>query len=116
MQRDMDLIRHVLLSAEAGPPYPKIDGFTSEAIRYHQMLAIEAGLVKGQHWTYYENATDIPSEVNVQGVTWQGHDFLAAIRDDNNWTKLKNYLAQSGKAVTLETLIAGAKALFGFAA
>lgn len=116
MQRDMDLIRQVLLSAEAGPPYPKIEGYTSEAIRYHQMLAIDAGLLKGKYYNYLDNVSDIPSNVSVQGVHWAGHDFLAAIRDDNNWNRLKKYLAETGKALTLETLVAGAKTLFGFAA
>ena len=115
MQRDMDLIRQVLLSAEAGPPYPDISGVPPEAVRYHQMLAIDAGLLNGQHRTYMDNVTDVPDVVMVQGVTWQGHDFLAAVRDDNMWTKLKKYLTDSGKAVTLETLVAGAKVLFGFA-
>ncbi len=115
MRRDMDLIRQVLLTAEAGPPYPKIDGFSPEAIRYHQMLAIDAGLIKGKYMSYMENASDVPSSVVVQGVEWAGHDFLAAIRDDSSWNKLKKYLIDSGKAITLETLIAGAKALFGFA-
>ena len=116
MQRDMDLIRQVLLAAEAGPPYPAIEAYPPQAVRYHQMLAIDAGLLQGQHRKYMENTTDIPDVVMVQGVTWQGHDFLAAIRDDNGWVKLKKYLADSGKAVTLETLVAGAKMLFGFAA
>ncbi|WP_457095886.1 DUF2513 domain-containing protein [Lysobacter sp. P5_B9] len=116
MQRNMDLIRQVLLSAEAGPPYPSIEDYPPQAVRYHQMLAIDAGLAKGLHRTYQENATDIPDVVVVQGITWQGHDFLAAVRDDNNWAKLKKFLVESGKAVTLETLIAGAKVLFGFAA
>lgn len=115
MKRDMDLIRQVLLAAEAGPPYPAIDGYTPEAIRYHQMLAIDAGLLKGKYLSYYENSSDVPSSVVVQGVEWAGHDFLAAIRDDTNWNKLKKYLVETGKAVTLETLVAGARVLFGFA-
>lgn len=55
MQRDMDLIRQVVLSAEAGPPFPNIDGYTEDAIKYHKMLAIEAGLLKGAKSTYAPN-------------------------------------------------------------
>ena len=115
MRRDMDLIRQVLLVAEAGPPYPQIEGYTPEAVRYHQMLAIDAGLIKGKYMSNMANTSDVPSNVVVQGVDWAGHDFLEAIRDDSKWSKLKKYLTDTGKAVTLETLIAGAKTLFGFA-
>lgn len=115
MKRDMDLIRQILFAAEAGPPYSAISGYTPEAIRYHQMLAIDAGLLKGKYLSYYEDTSDVPSSVVVQGVEWAGHDFLAATRDDTNWNKLKNYLTETGKAVTLETLIAGARVLFGVA-
>ena len=114
MQRDMDLIRQVILNVECGSPYPEIVGFTPQAIQYHQMLAIEAGLLNGTHGKFNENATEIPSYVFVEDVTWEGHNFIDAIREDNNWNKLKSYIAQQGKQLTIETIKAAAKVLFGF--
>ena len=114
MQRNMDLIRLVVLNAECGQPYPEIVGFTPQAIKYHQMLAIEAGLLNGTHGKYLENATEIPSFVNIQDVTWEGHNFIDAIREDSNWNKIKNYLVEQGKQVTIETINAAVKILLGF--
>ena len=114
MQRNMDLIRLVVLNAECGQPYPEIIGFTPEAVKYHQMLAIKAGLLTGTHDKYNENATEIPSYVFIEDVTWDGHNFIEAIREDNNWSKIKNYLIQEGKQLTIETIKAAAKILLGF--
>ena len=114
MQRDMDLIRQVILNIECGPPYPEIVGFTPQAIKYHQMLAIEAGLLNGTHGKYFENATEIPSYVNIQDVSWEGHNFIYAIREDNNWNKIKSYLTKEGKQLSIETIKIAAKTLLGF--
>lgn len=114
MQRNMDLIRQVILNVECGSPYPEIVGFTPQAIKYHQMLAIEAGLLNGKHGKYQENATEIPSFVIIQDVTWEGHNFIEAIRDDTNWNKIKSYLVQQGKQITIETIKSAATILLGF--
>ena len=102
-----------MLNVECGPPYPEIVGFTPQAIKYHQMLAIEAGLLNGTHGKYSENATEIPSFVNIQDVTWEGHNFIDAIREDNNWNKIKNYLVEQGKQLSIETILKAATILFG---
>ncbi len=114
MQRNMDLIRQVILNVECGQPYPDIVGFTPQAIKYHQMLAIEAGLLNGTHGKFNENATEIPSYVFVKDITWEGHNFIDAIREDNSWNKVKNYLTQEGKQLSIETINTAVKILLGF--
>lgn len=113
MQRDMDLIRKVMLAAEAGPPFPAIDGYTEDAIKYHKMLAIEAGLLKGLSLKDNTCHTDIPAAVSIKDVTWEGHDFIQAIRDDENWGKVKRFLADSGKQLSIEMVKVAVRALFG---
>ena len=113
MQRDMDLIRLVMLSAEAGPPYPPIEGYTQDAIKYHEMLAIEHGLLEGAVHKVHTHPTEIPGAVIVRGVTWEGHDFIDAIREDKNWTKVKSFLAEGGKQLTIETVKFAVLRLFG---
>ncbi len=78
------------------------------------MLAIEAGLLDGTHDKFLENATEIPSYVFVEDVTWEGHNFIDAIREDNNWNKIKSYLSQQGKQLTIETIKVATKTIFGF--
>jgi uncharacterized protein DUF2513 len=113
MQRDMDLIRKVVLSAEAGSPFPKIDGYSEDAIKYHRMLAIEAGLLKGAVLKDSTRQTEIPASVMVKDVTWEGHDFLQAIRDDDNWNKVKKFLAESGKQLSIEMVKIAVRTLYG---
>ena len=114
MRRDMDLIRKVLLAAEAGPPYPKIDGYSEDAVKYHQVLAIEHELLKGAVAKVHTHQTEIPGAVIVKGVTWEGHDFIDAIRDDTNWSKVKTFVADAGKQLTIETAKVAIGQLFGF--
>ena len=113
MQRDMDLIRKVVLAAEPGPPFPAIDGYTDDAIKYHKMLAIEAGLLTGQSRKDNTRHTEIPAAVMVKDVTWEGHDFIQAIRDDENWGKVKKFLADSGKQLSIEMVKVAVRTLFG---
>lgn len=113
MRRDMDLIRKVLLAAEAGAPYPKIEGYSDDAVKYHQMLAIEHGLLKGAVAKVHTHQTDIPGAVVLKGVTWEGHDFIDAVREDTNWIKVKKFVADAGKQLTIETAKMAIGQLFG---
>lgn len=113
MQRDMDLIRKVVLAAEAGPPFPKIEGYTEDAIKYHQMLAIQHGLLDGAVLKVHTHPTEIPGAVVIKDVTWEGHDFIDAIREDTNWTKVKSFLADAGKQLTIETVKFAVLRLYG---
>jgi len=49
----------------------------------------------------------------VQDVIWEGHDFLQAIRDDNNWSKVKTFFGDSGKQLSIEMVKVAVRALFG---
>lgn len=113
MQRDMDLVRKVVLAAESGPPFPPIEGYTDDAVKYHKMLAIEAGLLAGQSRKDHTRPTEIPTAVLITDVTWAGHDFIQAIREETNWRKVKAYVADSGKQLSIEMVKAAVRQLFG---
>ncbi len=114
MRRDMELIRKIMLAAEPGPSYATIDGYTDEEIRYHKKLAIEKGLLQGIYKDDSTQLSDIPRSVIVKGVTWEGHDFIQAIREDAKWEKVKKFLIEAGKDITIETVKEAVKVLFGF--
>ena len=76
MKRDMALIRLVLLAVEAGEDPDKIEGYDSDAIRYHQALVIEAGLAEGKMLDDLSNTTQVPANVFIKKLTWQGHEFI----------------------------------------
>ena len=100
MKRDMDLIRDLLIGIENDSRFNGLEfivpdtndnlgviGVTHhslEEIAYHLELLIEAGLVKGDI-----GARSIPA---VSRLTWDGHEFVANIRDASIWGKTKERL------------------------
>jgi len=113
MKRDMDLIRAVLLRAQQGDPNGVVQGYTEEEVKYHRALAIEKQLLKGRALKDHQKPTEIPAVVVVLDLTWEGHDFLDAIVSDTNWAKVKKFLADARKQVTIETVKFAIKQLFG---
>lgn len=97
MKRDDDCIRSLLLEAEADPsPFLLIPMHMSSSAedikrRYHATLLVDAG--------FFAQPGD-----STYRLTNQGHDFLAAIRDDNAWRKIKE-VAQSVGGFTLNMLM-----------
>lgn len=89
MKRDMDLIRTILIEIEdhenprAEVPI-KAPGYSPDQITYHLGLLYEAGLINALHASHLSGERWIP-----QSLTWQGHEFLDAARNDTVWQKLK---------------------------
>ncbi len=100
MQRDMNLIRRLLLSieAEASTIYRfDMDGVDDVEKWYHVSLLTEAGFIKGVTVRWAADGTG-PS-INLAGLvalTWEGHEFLDAIRDETVWEKTKEKARASG--------------------
>jgi hypothetical protein len=120
MQRDMDLVRKILKLVEAQENALNvgweiaIDGYTDEQIGYHIHLMGQAGLVISIDST---TMSDTSPSALVSSLTWQGHDFLESIKDDDLWAKAKKYvLAPAGGAaftVLTEWIKAEAKQRLG---
>jgi hypothetical protein len=87
MKRDIELIRLILLREQSGGTLIDLSGYDAGAIAYNSVLAIEAGLLRGQIFHEGGSPTAIP---NVSGITWAGHDFLDATRDSRIWKKVRN--------------------------
>lgn len=120
MKRDFDLIRQILIQLENEPTcsarlfardFPE---WQSETVNYHIWLLIQSGLIIGVC------NNDVPRE---QGfvcygacLTWQGHEFLATIRDNGTWQKIRTLLADKAVDLSLEAVkvaaAAGLKTLF----
>lgn len=113
MTRNMDLIRLIILEAAQGNLNGSIDGYADEEIKYNRMQAIEMGLLNGHVLQDFRRSTPIPANVHVEDLTPSGHDFLDAIKSDSTWKKVKDYLRAGGKQITIETIKAAIRALFG---
>jgi hypothetical protein len=61
----------------------------------------QAGLVEAANAT--TNSSGGPAAI-IMSVTWAGHDFIDAARDDTIWNKTKNKVLSSGAAFTFDLL------------
>jgi hypothetical protein len=104
MKRDFDLIRSILLQVEAcngGKLIRSLDvdeAIPNTTLAEHIVLLIEAGLIDGKVLDY-----DAPAFI-IQRMTWAGHDFLDAMRDDTIWRKAKDTILKPVGGVALDVL------------
>ena len=106
MKRDMDLVRQILLNAEAqGSGFTNtrlsVESYTDEQIDYHAYLMWQAGLVEASD----TSASDSPSPSAIlHNLTWKGHDFLDAAKSNTVWEKAKEKAKSVGGALAFDLL------------
>jgi hypothetical protein len=104
MQRDMDLIRRILLYTETNSMpstlcfAPQIEGYTAEQIGYHIVLLKEADFIDAVAPGKYGPVW------GIRGLTWAGHDFLDAARNDTLWESTKRLVKDKAGSVSLDVL------------
>jgi hypothetical protein len=97
MKRDMELIRYILLQKEAEQ---EIVG-EHKVVVYHIGLLNEAGFVDA----VTRNGVDgVISDAWIKSITWAGHDFLDAMRDDTIWKMAKDKFIKPGVSWTVSIL------------
>lgn len=113
MKRDMELVRKLLLWIEAQEHGRniawkiEIDGYTEEQIGYHAYIMAQAGLITAMNATY----SDSKSHCYVpESLTWDGHEFLSAIKDDTVWAKARETVLKPAVGATLAVILEWAKA------
>ena len=111
MKRDFELIRKLLLDIEGEDV--DLSAFSNEQMLYHKALLIESKLAEGPKPKYSSRKfSEIPEQVIIQKLTWAGHDFIDAIREEDRWKKVKTWIKDTGKILTIETVKEAIKALF----
>ncbi len=100
MQRNMDLVRTILMRIEDSPsgwavhPFG-IAGFTPEQVGYHAHIMMEDGLIKGVDVT---SSTSKGPEALPRTITWKGHEFLDLARDQKRWNQANAIIGKVGSA------------------
>ena len=102
MQRDMDLIRELLLKLEALPIRPggtviitpdaeeiAVSGYNVDQIDYHLSQIGKAGLID-------EGDVRLMIGIGFRCLTPAGHDFLDSVRDPQTWAKTKKAAVGAG--------------------
>ena len=99
MKRDMMLVIKILKYFEEREEVSVIQelqmpGYDDRVVAYHVRRMYEADLLDAE--TINSKSTEARIiEVWPFGLTWHGHEFLDAIRDDNISRKLKNRLGET---------------------
>lgn len=88
LKRDMELIRSLLLAIEESPNDYTFDNYDGGVVRYHEALLVEKGLVEGS--ISKEKIGIEPPSVRIYKLTWDGHEFIDNLRDENVWNSIKS--------------------------
>lgn len=104
MKRDMDLIREVLLAIETSPKTQglielDLPGHDDELVSYQVKLLAEAGLIEATNLSHSRGFSWKP-----RSLTWAGHEFLDAARNDTVWNKAMTKLKGQAASVPFEVL------------
>lgn len=107
MKRDMDLVRQLLIrteEAECTLDTPTLsfdtDEYDLETIVYHVRLLEAHGLIDANI------SRDITGSYHctIQGLTWDGCDYLDAIRDTRVWERTKKLVASTVGSTTMSVI------------
>lgn len=102
MKLDLDLSREILLYLEDIPTpntdIVMIDGYSKEIIDYHLNLMNAEGYITLKKQSIH-GQSPILFEISL---TWKGHNFLDASRNNNLWNLLKEKIKAEGIKITLD--------------
>jgi DNA-binding transcriptional ArsR family regulator len=102
MKRNMDLARLILFEIEKRSweetlrPL-SIDGYSDEDVSYQIKLLKEAGLIKARDFSSGSTLRYVPGS-----LTWLGHDFLDAARQESRWKQAMSLVREKAGSVTFE--------------
>ncbi|MBX7106747.1 MAG: DUF2513 domain-containing protein [Gemmataceae bacterium] len=100
MQRNMDLVRTILMRMEGNssgwaPNDLGIKGFSPGEVGYHCHIMMQEGLIEGTDTTA---KLSVGPEAMPSSLTWKGHEFLDLARDQERWNRAKALIAKVGSA------------------
>lgn len=104
MKRDMDLVRHILLRTEAAESEYDIDRLVTDKWS-HAMVGYHVDLLAAHDLIDCRLSRDINGDITsgtVIALTWDGCDYLDAIRNDMVWARTKKAVSESVGATTLD--------------
>jgi len=106
MKRNMELVRLILLAMDKhehgfAPPDFTIAGYDQEVIGHHVWLMAQGDLITAVVTTAMGDPSPVAMPVTI---TWTGHDFLEAVRNDTVWSKVKTQLKDRGISLPFSLL------------
>ena len=107
MKRDFDLIRRIMTDIENMPANKRYTDITylkdydPPTVYAHIELLLDAGLIKGDLTKLAGGGRSI----SINGLSWPGHDFLDATKDDTIWNKARESILKPGASITFGILL-----------
>lgn len=107
MKRDLDLVRTILKEIESRPAGDfarglPIDGRVQAEVDEHVRIMIDAGLLDGQPKTMTLHGYH---PTVIRGLSWHGHDFLDAARDDSIWKKVREKVVKAAGSMAFDVVV-----------
>ena len=98
MTRDMNLIREILLQienscSESDCCVSAPEGYSAEETEGHLLLLLDAGFIEAEVLEAWDG-----TDIRVKRMTWDGHDFLEAIRPPQVWDQVEKQITEMGSA------------------
>jgi Hypothetical protein (DUF2513). len=96
MKRNMDLVIAILKKVEEGKDVTESSEYldlkaTDAEILYHLEIMSEAGLIKTRSFSTFEGVV-----YDVERLTWDGHEFLEAARNETVVNQAKEFAKSKG--------------------
>lgn len=94
MERDLNLVRSIMLLIESNDDRKELvipNDWDREVVAYHLKILDQAGYVKNNtKW-----ADNKPMWL-IASLTWDGHEFLDSVKNNNVWNKTKEGIKGKG--------------------
>jgi len=112
-KRDWDIIREILQKTEELQPGKTLSSYDFQEeklldVNYNAVLLSEAGLIELKG--VYDELGNL-LRFRISKLTWDGHEFLDAIKSESIWKKTKEKIIEKGGAMTFDVVKAVALGL-----
>src|SRR2546425_4985001 len=81
---------------------PPIDGYDELTIKYHLVLLHDAGLLRCE--PVRSSTSERVIYVLPFDLTWEGHEFLAKVRNEGVWKKIRSTVASKGGSLAFSEI------------
>lgn len=100
----MDLVRSILMMVADSDDPVSIDDFVDgehdkQIVGYHISIMKDAGLIKA---SIMSADNDPYYQCFISSLTWEGNDFLDAVRSDTIWAKTKSAISKTAGSATFD--------------
>lgn len=107
MKRDLDLVRSILVYVEKAERDVDAESLVTdrwplETVSYHVRLMAHHGLLDLSQDVLDMNGETVA--LSVSGLTWDGQDYLEAVRDNRVWNRTKKAVSEAVGSTTFEVV------------